>query len=195
MFKKHPIISVCVALLAVLLLAFVATGCLIMHAAGGSEGEFEYLIVLGTTVNGSEPSSQLRDRIHAAYDYLTAHPEVICVVSGGKGDETNLSEAECMYNELTKMGIEPSRILLEDKATSTVENLEFSLVLIEGHCGSRPETVGLLSSEYHLLRANMFAKRQNVTAVTVGAVSSDFPLFIKMFLREIIMVWYYTLLG
>lgn len=195
MIKKHPFISAIVILLAVLVLAFVITGCIIMNAAKGTDGDFQYLVVLGTTVHGSKPSSQLQDRIHAAYAYLSAHPDVICVVSGGKGDAENLSEAQCMYNELTRLGISPDRILLEDRATSTVENLQFSLALIEQHSNSRPDTIGLLSSEYHLLRANLFAQRENLSAVTVPAPSTDFPLFVKMFLREIVMVWYYSIIG
>ena len=192
---KKRLITILLCVLLVILLAFVITGGVILHAAGGSDGQFQYLIVLGTTVNGAEPSPQLSDRIYAAYVYADSHPDVYLVVSGGKGTEENLSEAECMYKELTALGIDQDRILLEDQATSTLENLEYSMALIEMHAGTRPETVGLLSSEYHLLRANMFAKRQHVNAVTIPAASSDFPLFLKMFLREIIMVWYYSLFA
>ena len=194
MFRKHPVLTVVLLLLVVLMLAFGATGTAIMTFSTGS-GEFDYLLVLGTTVEGTEPSSMLRDRIDAAYRYLTAHEDVICVVSGGKGDETNLSEAQCMYNELTVMGISPERIWMEDKAVSTVENFQFSLDLIQARTGSRPKTIGVLSSEFHLLRADMFARRQNVTAVTLPARTSDTGTFLSYFLREIVLVWYYAIFG
>ena len=195
MLKKHPILSALLFLLTVLILAFVITGVVIMSFSGGGSGEFQYLVVLGTTVNGTEPSSMLKDRIDAAYAYLTAHEDVICIVSGGKGSDENLSEAQCMYNELVEMGIDPARIWMEDQATSTLENLDFSMKLIEERTGSRPAQIGVLSSEFHLLRANMFANRQNVTAVTIPAKTSDPGTFISYFLREIIMVWYYALIG
>ena len=194
MFKKHPVRAGLLLLLAVLVLAFIVTGIIIMTFSSGNGG-FDYLLVLGTTVNGTEPSSMLADRINAAYTYLSAHPDTICVVSGGKGDEINLSEALGMFNELTKLGIAPERILMENQAVSTVENFSLSLELIEKETGVRPEKLGVLSSEFHLLRANMFAKREGITAVTIPAKTSDPGTFWSYFLREIVLVWYYGLLG
>ena len=194
MLKKHPVLMILSLLLGALVMAFVVTGILIMTFSSGS-GEFDYLLVLGTTVNGTEPSPMLRDRINAAYAYLTAHEDVICVVSGGKGDENNLSEAQCMFNELTQMGIAPERIILENQAVSTVENFSLSLDLVEKETGTRPERIGVLSSEFHLLRANMFAKREGITAVTVPAKTTDPGTFWSYFLREIVLVWYYGILG
>ncbi len=195
MVKKHPILFILLMFLAVLILAMLITGIVILGFAGGGSGEFQYLVVLGTTVNGTEPSSMLKDRIDAAYAYLVAHEDVICIVSGGKGDAENLSEAQCMFNELVALGIDPDRIWLEDQATSTLENLDFSMKLIEEKTGSRPAKVGVLSSEFHLLRANMFAKRQNVAAISIPARTSDPGTFWGYFLREILMVWYYGLIG
>lgn len=195
MVKKHPILFILLMLLAVLILAMLITGIVILGFAGGGNGEFQYLVVLGTTVNGTEPSSMLKDRIDAAYAYLVAHEDVICIVSGGKGDAENLSEAQCMFNELVALGIDPDRIWLEDQATSTLENLDFSMKLVEEKAGSRPAKIGVLSSEFHLLRANMFAKRQNVAAISIPARTSDPGTFWGYFLREILMVWYYGLIG
>ena len=195
MIKKHPVLFILLILLAVLILAMLITGIVILGFAGGGSGEFQYLVVLGTTVNGTEPSSMLKDRIDAAYAYLVAHEDVICIVSGGKGDAENLSEAQCMVNELVALGIDPDRIWLEDQATSTLENLDFSMKLVEEKAGSRPAKIGVLSSEFHLLRANMFATRQNVAAITIPAKTSDPGTFWGYFLREILMVWYYGLIG
>ena len=195
MVKKHPILFSLLILLAVVLLAFVITGAVILGASEADEGEFQYLLVLGTVVDGDEPSPMLSDRIRGAYDYLTAHPDVICIVSGGKGDDVNLSEAECMYNELVEMGIAPERILMEDRATSTVENFRFSLTLIEEETGIRPETLGVLSSEFHLFRARMFAREEGVTPIAIPAKTTDPGMFTSYFLREIAMVWYYTLIA
>ena len=193
MFKKHPALSVIALILAAVILAFAVTGCIIMSAAAGTPGAFRYLLVLGTTVEGTEPSPMLRDRINAAYDYLTTHPEVVCVVTGYKSGSGLISEAVCMFNELTEMGIDPGRILVEQQASSTLENLEFSLDLIEETTGTRPDTVGILSSEFHLLRAGMFAEEYGVRYFTVPAKTTDFPSFLYWFTREIIMVWYYSI--
>lgn len=195
MFKKHPVLTVLLLLLCLIVPAFVITGAIIMHAASGDEGESDYLLVLGTVVEGTEPSPMLADRIRGAYDYLTAHPEVICIVSGGKGNRGNLSEAQCMWDELTEMGIAPERIWMEDRATSTVENFEFSLALIEEKTGQRPDTLGVLSSEFHLFRSKMFAREQGIVPIAIPAKTTDTATFIGYFLREIILVWYYTLIA
>lgn len=191
--RKHPAVIAIAALLAMILVAFVATGAIIMVKAKGTDGEFAYLLVLGTAVEGTEPSSMLRDRIQAAYAYLEAHPDVQCIVSGYQSGNGEISEAECMYRELVELGIAPERIWMEEKASSTVENVEFSLALIQEKTGSRPEKLGILSSEFHLLRANMFAKEQGVEAVMLPAKTSDTGTFVSYFLREIIMVWYYSI--
>ena len=191
--RKHPVLRVIAIVLVVILLAFAITGVVIMVKADGSEGDFQYLLVLGTVVEGTEPSSMLRDRIDAAYTYLQAHPDVICIVSGYQSGFGEISEAACMYRELVERGIEPHRIWMEPNAGSTLENLAFSLALIEEKTGSRPACIGILSSEFHLLRAEMFAKEQGVDCVTVSAKTSDTGTFLSYFLREIIMVWYYSI--
>ena len=191
--RKHPAVIAIAALLAMILVAFVATGAIIMVKAKGTDGEFAYLLVLGTAVEGTEPSSMLRDRIQAAYAYLEAHPDVQCIVSGYQSGSGEISEAECMHRELVELGIAPERIWMEEKAGSTVENVEFSLALIQEKTGSRPEKLGILSSEFHLLRANMFAKEQGIEAVMLPAKTSDTGTFVSYFLREIIMVWYYSI--
>ena len=101
-----------VALVILLLLAALITGCFIMFGSVGAKDQFTYLFVLGTTVDGTEPSPMLADRIEVAAKYMQKNPNVIAVVTGGKADEENISEAQCMYNELTKMGIDGSRIIL-----------------------------------------------------------------------------------
>ncbi len=191
--RKHPVLLAIALVLLAIVLAFVITGIVILANAGGSEGEFPYLLVLGTVVNGTEPSSMLRDRIEATYTYLTEHPDVICIVSGYQSGSGEITEAECMYRELVKMGIDGNRIWMEPNASSTLENVEFSLALIEEKTGNRPETLGILSSEFHLLRAEMFTKEQGVKAVMLPAKTSNTGTFISYFLREIIMVWYYSI--
>ena len=183
-------VHITIAIVILLLLAMLITGCMILLRGVGSGGECTHLIILGTKVEGTEPTPMLADRIAAAAKYLQKYPDVICVVTGGKADEINISEAQCMYNGLTELGIAPERILMEDQAVSTVENFEFSLALLEDTYGSIPESLGVLSSEFHLLRAGMLAKDHGMDVITVPAATSDTKAFLTYFLREIFMVWY-----
>ena len=62
----------------------------------------------------------LKHRLDAAYDYLTEHPDVPVIVCGGQGPDESISEAQCMYEYLTKKGIAAERITQEDRSTSTI---------------------------------------------------------------------------
>lgn len=187
------ILTVCLCLG---LLAAGYTGVLIGKAAVNAPAQnCEYIIVLGAGVNGTTPSLSLRERLDAAYDYLAANPETVCIVSGGQGRGEEISEALCMYNDLTKRGIDPARVWMEDQASNTRENIVYSLDLIEKQTGIRPTTAGVVSSEYHLYRAGLFAGEQGLTAVGIPARTSWVTLRINYFLREIAAVWYYTLFG
>lgn len=183
--------QITVALVLVALLASLVTGCMILFKGLGiRKDDFRYMIVLGTAVDGAEPSPMLSDRINAAAKYMTSNPDVIAVVTGGKADEVNISEAQCMYNGLVEAGIDPSRILMEDQATTTAENFRYSVALLEKELGECPKDIGVLSSEFHLLRAQMIGKSYELNVTTVAANTSDMQTFFKYFLREIPMVWY-----
>ena len=193
---KIPLpVIVIFCVLALLLIAVVITGRLILSAGKGVTGSFQYMILLGAKVEGSTPSPILQDRINAAYTYLSAHQNVICVVSGGKANENRISEAKCMYDGLVALGIDPQRIWLEDKAINTKQNIRYSMALIEEKIDSRPDSVGILSSDTHLLRAKLLAKRQGISAITVPAPSAHRSSYWKHFLREIPVIWYYWLIG
>lgn len=172
------------------------TEAVIIHASfGDPQEEVEYMVVLGAKVNRDGPSVSLWDRICGAYEYLEAHPNVIAVVSGGQGTDEPITESECMYRELVMLGIEPNRIWEEDEATSTWENLKFTLDLIEARTGKRPEKLGVLSSEYHLFRASLLAKACDVEFVGIPARTSRPSQMINHFMREVAGVWHYLLLG
>lgn len=154
-----------------------------------------YIVVLGAGVNGTVPSVSLQDRLNAAYSYLIAYPDAVCVVSGGQGPYEDITEASCMNRELTAMGIAPERIWMEEKATSTKENLAFSLDLIEARTGTRPVHIGLVSSEYHLYRAGLMAKAMGTETHGIPAQTGWITLRINYFLREIAAVWRFQIFG
>lgn len=168
---------------------------IIQAAQGDPETECDYIVVLGAGLRGSEPSRILTDRINTAYTYLTEHPDVICIVSGGQGPDEDISEAQCMFDHLTAMGIDGSRFWMEDKSTSTWENFQFTLNLIQEKTGARPETIGVISNEFHLFRAGLFAEQCGVTPIGIPAPTSYVSLKLNYFLREAAGVWHYLILG
>lgn len=178
------------------ILIFAGTEAVILSASRGNpEADCPYIVVLGAKVNGTSPSLSLDDRIRAAERYLKAHPDTIAVLSGGQGPDEGIPEAECMFNELTRRGIAPERLWLESRSTSTWENLKFSLDIIQEKTGVRPGSIGLVSSEYHLFRAGLFAGDCGVEAIGIPAATTWESIRLNYFLREVAGVWHYILLG
>ena len=198
---KWPVLAkvttrVFTVILVIGLLVVGITEAVIIKASFGDPKEpADYMVVLGAKVRENGPSVSLWDRIYGAYDYLQTHPDTVAIVSGGQGADEPMTEAASMYQELVKLGIDPERIWIEDKATSTWENLTFSLDLIEEKTGQRPQKLGVLSSEYHLFRASLFAKACNVDFIGIPARTSRPSQMINHFMREVAGVWHYILLG
>ncbi len=195
--RARKIVMICFTVVLIIgLILFAITETVIIRASFGDPGEScQYMVVLGAKVRTDGPSVSLWDRILGARDYMLAHPEVIAIVSGGQGPDEPMTEAQCMFDSLVALGIDPDRIWLEGSSTSTRENLTFSLDLIEERTGVRPQTIGVLSSEYHLFRAGLYARSCGVEAVGIPARTSRPSQLVNHFLREVAGVWYYILLG
>ena len=131
------------------------------------------VIVLGCQVlPDGRPSLMLQNRIRAACDYLTDHPDAVCVASGGQNDNEPISEAACIRDTLAEMGIDPARIYLEDKSTSTEENLAFSAQVIAEN--GLPANVAIASDNFHQLRSHIWAERSGLTPCSAGCASPWF---------------------
>ena len=198
--KRHPKLSKRLGVLMtiglwILGLWFAATEIyLISGARTDADTDPAYIVVLGAQVRGDEPSRSMSDRVAAAAEFLADHPDTICIVSGGQGPGENRTEAECMQDMLLAVGIDPSRIWLEDEATNTAENIQFSLDLIEEKTGVRPTELGIVSSEYHLRRAELVADRQGCAGFGIAARTSLPLMKLNYFIREAFGIWYYALL-
>lgn len=178
------------------LITSIWVGRLIGSAMSGQpDTPCDYLVLLGAGINGTTPSQSLRSRIDAAAVYLQEHPQVQCILSGGQGEGEDISEAECMFRELTALGIDPQRLWLEDRSTSTKENIAYSLELIRQKTGSVPEKLGVLSNEYHLYRASFFVREQGLEPICISVKTDRFGLFISYFVREIFAVCFYSVFG
>lgn len=132
------------------------------------------LIVLGCKVRDGEPSGMLRRRLDAAYDFLSENNEAVAVLSGGQGSDEIISEAQCMKNYLVKKGISPERLYMEDKSSSTEENLKFSAELIERECLDGEVTI--VTDGYHQLRAELLAGKFDIEPYNISAPTESWLL-------------------
>ncbi len=128
--------------------------------------QIDYAIVLGAGLEKDQVSERLKRRLDTAYEALKDN-DIPIIVSGGKGEGELISEAEAMKAYLSNLGIEEKRILLEDKSTSTYENLKLSSKLLTDK-GNR---ILIITSDYHMFRAKMIGKRLGWKVEGVSAVN------------------------
>lgn len=155
--------------------------------------EADYLIVLGAGVEGSSPSDLLQLRLEAALEYLNLHPDTVCIVSGGYTTSDEMSEAECMANWLAQNGISPERIVKEDRAQDTYQNIKFSYEIIEAE---KPDAaVAVVTGDYHVLRAKVMAKVQGYDPAMIGAQTRGVLVRVNYYAREVFALWNRLVFG
>ena len=188
-----------IALAALLILGLAVFGVIeapiIRDARTDAPDDVEYLVVLGAGLHGDVPSLSLTDRLNAALDWLEAHPDCVAVVSGGQGPGETMTEGEAMEVWLEARGVESERIIVEDAATSTWENLENSFALIRERGGEPDGNTAIVTSEYHLYRAKAMAGKLGVECYGVAGRTSWPTLALNYFIREGFAVTYYRLTG
>ncbi|MBR5682350.1 MAG: YdcF family protein [Ruminococcus sp.] len=148
------------------------------------------LVVLGCQVRDGAPSLMLSRRLKAAYDYLSGHESVKVVVSGGKGEDESISEAQCMRDWLVGNGIAPERIYMEDKSVNTEENLSFSKKIIDEN--GLPADITIVTDGFHQLRADILAEKTGIESHNISARTAWY-LLPTYWVREWFGVLYYKL--
>lgn len=189
---EHPACVISMILIIALLTSFaVCEGFIIGYMFSTAPDGVECIIVLGAAVNGEEPSVALYNRIISALEYLKNNPDTVAVLSGGKGEGENISEAECMRRILSENGISENRLIMEDKSTDTAENIKNTLSLI----GDRYESIAIVTNNFHLYRAMRLMKKQ--TDIPCYGISAPFstPLFVHFAVREYVGMCHDTLRG
>ena len=192
--KKKPWLA---ALLVLLGLGLVLFGALEIYIALHSRDKVvigdpkpEVMVIFGCQVKPDGPSVLLRDRLDKALDYLSDHPDMKIIVSGGKGDDEHISEAQCMYDYLTDHGVDGANIYMEDRSRNTWQNINNTFALMERE--NLSGDVLLVSSGFHLARIEMLWNRARDSRpqgdayyiLTLAAPVSHFPSRVQMFFRE-----------
>jgi uncharacterized SAM-binding protein YcdF (DUF218 family) len=119
----------------------------------------DYLVVLGAGLRGSTMSTILLYRMEKSLDYLKVYPNTKVIVSGGQGLDEDISEAQAMKDFLVKKGIPTENIIMEDKSTSTMENLIYSKNIIEKDQDFQNKKISLITNGFHIFRAEFLARR------------------------------------
>ena len=162
-----------------LLFSLLIEGLIVSRFYAKGQPGLDCLVVLGAQMRENGPSKALRLRLDTAYDYLLENPDTIVIVSGGRGSNEPVSEAQGMYDYLVGRGIAPERIRMEDRSRNTVENLRFSKAFME-----EGASVGIVTNNFHVYRAERLAAGQGYGQVRGIAAPCDIAFQANNMLRE-----------
>lgn len=168
---------------------------IVSHDDTDTETPVSAVVILGAGVNGTEPSLSLYVRLTTALDYIEDKPDVPIVVTGGKGGGENITEAQCMSVWLTERGIDESRIYLEEQATNTRENVEFSQKILKNIGVDPTDNVAVVTSNYHLYRASLYWGEPWMVPVAAKMPTFYWPLTLNYYIREAFAVAKLLVLG
>ncbi len=142
------------------------------------------VVVLGAGVNGREPSLSLRTRLEAALDYVQERADIPIVVTGAQGPGEAITEARCMADWLIAHGVDESRILLEEQAANTRENISYSKELLMERGIHADSGIAVVTSDYHLCRAAYLWEGPGMVPVAAHMPARYWPITLNYFVRE-----------
>jgi len=152
----------------------------------------DVVIVLGAGVNGERVSRPLAHRLNTAIAYWEQNTDAYIIVCGGLGNRAIITEAEAMARYLIARGVPSTRILLEERSTSTYENLVFAKEILESHFPDGFSAL-LITNDFHIYRAVHTARYVGLDVGHIGAYTDWYTWPIN-YLREILAVinfWFF----
>lgn len=183
---SHPglkwIFNIIFAALGLMLTGAVIISFMMISAINNKAEPNKTVIVLGCHIINDQPSTSLKLRLDTAYDYLNKNPTSKCIVTGGKGEDEIMPEAEVMYNYLIQKGISEDRIIKEDKSINTKENLMFAAEIMKDNNMQMDAVIA--TDSYHQFRGQYFAKQAGINAMALSC-KTMWPLSFCYWIREI----------
>lgn len=150
----------------------------------------DVVVILGAGLSGDEPTPLLAGRVDRGIELFEHSREEgldpVLVMSGGKGADEVLAEAEAMARYAVRAGIPGDAVLREDRSTTTEENLRNTRELLAER-GIGWDRLAVVTSNFHVLRASTLTRRLGIPAAVVGAPTASYYLPAG-FLREFVAV-------
>lgn len=184
---KFFVTKLLLILLLISLIVILLTIVKIQSASKSNDTDCDAIIILGCRVKGDKPSLALEERCKAGAKYLEKHKNTIAILSGGQGNDELISEADCMLEQMTKLGVDISRLICERQSTSTYENIKFSKEITDKL--NKSDHIGIVSSEYHLYRAGIIAKDAGYKSILLIPAKTVWYCKPTFYTREAIGVW------
>jgi uncharacterized SAM-binding protein YcdF (DUF218 family) len=172
--------------------AVTVSATVLQGTSRGPDAPVDAVIVLG---GGVAPDGYLeydsRRRTRAGVALLRRGLAGALILSGGLSPGRSLSDAALMREHALALGAPAGRLIVEDRAVSTFENLRFSFAIAEARGFDR---LAILSDPHHLARARLLARfwgRPEVALVATQAQAVPLgPSDLLVFGREALAWWY-----
>ena len=143
----------------------------------------DYAVILGAQIHENVPSRTLKERLDRGLQFMEENPDTVIIVSGGLGTQEQHSEAKVMYDYLQSQGADMQRVYMEDQSRNTRENLMFSSQIAQ-ELGLDKTCTTIITSEFHLCRAEYIASTLGISAGGVGSATKTPFLLVNYYVRE-----------
>ena len=182
--KRYPKFGKLILVLTALGALVIGTATAICWEKPYEDKPYDYAVLLGALLEDGKPTPELERRMELALEWMKTDGDTILFVSGGEPKDQGITEAQVMYDWLKDRGADVSRVVMEDKAADTLQNLRLSKVMA-AEMGLETDTVLLLTSEYHQTRAGFLAHRLGQEAVHLSC-QTPFVKHLDASLREVL---------
>ena len=170
-------------------IALVAAVCLVLFVfAKITYGSFistpataDNAVVLGLALQNGRPVPDLIERVNTAAEFASENPKAKLILTGGNANYSQVTEASVMRDLLIERGVKEDRLLLEDQASTTIDNFRNVAKMIDV---SSP--VVLITSDYHMDRAVRTAQESGFTYVIRRPAPSSRVEFAANIMWEVI---------
>lgn len=155
---------------------------LVLYNLRGHRLNQDYLIVLGAgLIDGHRVSPLLAARINAGIAFYHKQrrktgKRAVMIFSGGRGSDEALAEGVAMQRYAVAHGVPAADTLIEDRSTTTYENMRFSAAMIREYRGDQRYHALFFTNNYHLFRAGVYARLAGLPANGKGAPTSFYFL-------------------
>ena len=149
----------------------------------------DFIIILGSKINkDGSLTPLLKGRIDKAINfgnkqYEMTKKKIVYIPSGGKGIDENISEASAIKNYLIEKGINDDQIMIEDKSTSTIENMKYSKEIIDSI--NKNGKISFSTTNYHVFRSGVIANNQGIECEGMGS-KTKWYFYTNALIREFI---------
>ena len=178
-FKVIRILLIILVLAEILLVSFIA----VYGVSDNVEYNEDAVIVLGAGIREERVTLPLKLRLDKAIEYHRKNPDAVIIVTGGQGFQETVTEAYAMEKYLLQNGVDKNKIIKEEKATSTSENMKFSKEILDVEFENGYSVV-VVTNNFHVFRGTSVAKKTGFCEVAHMHAGLQWYNLMPCYIRE-----------